>query len=101
MKELTIEQKAKRYEYIEKCVRKFLEETIEEKQYDDRSARDIDILEWWIDQVDFNSDIIPRGLYLIFDKICKETYYDFMSIGECSLRGCKQEYEVFEKEIGG
>ena len=51
--------------------------------------------------VDFNDDIVPRGVYLLFDKILDENYGKYMSIGDISIDSYKQEYKEFEEKIGG
>jgi hypothetical protein len=100
MKQLTQEQKAKRYDYIEKAFLALLEERIEEKKIEERFISDADVVEGVMDKIDLNDDIIARGIYLIFDKICTENYLKFMSIGECVLKSYKEEYKKFEEEIG-
>lgn len=100
MKKLTQEQKAKRYDYIEKAVLDLLEKRIEDEKYNDPSLSVIDVLEEFMEKLDMNDDIVARGLYLICDKICKENYPKFMSIGDCVLPSLKEEYKKFEEEIG-
>lgn len=101
MKKLTQEQKAKRYDYLEKELLKFLEQNIADAKCDDADTKYENVLEEWIDRVDVNSDIVPRGIYLLFDKILDENYGNYMSIGNIIIESYRQEYKEFEKKIGG
>lgn len=102
MRKLTLEQKAKRYDYLEKSILDFLEKHIADYKYDvGDDAPYVDVLEEWIDHVDSNDDIVPRGVYLLFDKILDENYGKYMSIGNISIDSYKQEYKEFEEKIGG
>lgn len=101
MKKLTIEQKAKRYDYLVNELITFLDQHIEDEKYDDSDTKYVEVLEEWIDHVDFNDDLIPHGIYLLFDKILDENYGKFLSIGNISIKSVRDEYKEFEKKIGG
>lgn len=101
MTKLTQEQKAKRYDYIENAILSFLEEKIENAKYDDPSVRRVDVAEKWIDRIDFHGDIIPREVYLIFDKILDEHFDKFIPLSACIIESIKKEYKEFEEKIGG
>lgn len=102
MKELTLEQKAKRYDYLEKSILDFLEKNIADYKYDEGDdAPYVNVLEEWMDKADLNSDIVPRGVYLLFDKILDENYGKYMSIGNIIIESYRKEYKEFEKKIGG
>ena len=100
MKKLTTEQKAKRYDFLEKELLTFLEQQIADEKYDDSDTKYEDVLEEWIDHIDFNNDLIPHGIYLLFDKILSENYEKFLSIGNISIKSVRDEYKEFEKKIG-
>lgn len=107
MTKLTLEQKAKRYDYLEKELLTFLEQQIADAKYDDSHTKYVDVLEEWIDHVDFHNDIVPRGIYLLFDKILDENYGKyisngkFLSVADIGLKNISKEYKAFEKKIGG
>ena len=97
MKKLTLEQKAKRYDYFEKSILDFLDKKIEDYKYDEGDdAPAIDVVDGWMDKVDFNDDVIPYSLYMLFDKIMDEEFYTYHSFAKKS-----KEYKEFEKKIGG
>jgi len=96
MKKLTTEQKAKRYEYLERAILEFLDKKIEDYKYDEGdNAPAIDVVDNWMDKVDFNDDVIPYSLYMLFDKIMDEEFYTYHSFAKD-----RKEYKQFEQQIG-
>lgn len=94
---LTLEQKAKRYDYLENALYNFLEQKIADSKYNGEDLTEADVVENWLNEVDVNADIIPHELYLLFDKICDENYPDFISSRNYPLT--KPEYLQFEQKI--
>lgn len=101
MRKLTLEQKAKRYDYFEKAILGFLEKHIEEEQYNDSDISRTNVVEEWMDNLDYQNDLVPHGVYLLCDKICDEHFSKFLSIGDCCLKDLQKEYKEFEAKIGG
>ncbi|MBR2578875.1 MAG: hypothetical protein IKE41_01895 [Clostridia bacterium] len=98
-KELTIEQKAKRYDYFEKVLIEFLERRIDDSKYNESEHDTNDYLQDWISQID-DSDLLPDGVYMLLDKILDENYGCFVSMKNTFFEYLKNRYFKFEKEIG-
>ena len=101
---LTQEQKAKRYDYLESCIFEFLQDKAQDEKAVDSTVRTIDVVNKWLDKVDLNDDIIPQGIYFLLDKILKESYDGYVSMKSCLDIMQKSEqlkYMNFEKKIGG
>ena len=100
MKKLTLEQKAKRYDYLEKVLLKKIQDMVDDsEQYGDG--------DWWIDVDKFMDDVdnaVPKGVFYLLDKIVGESYSEFYSmesfISSCEIELFKKEYESFLREIG-
>ena len=107
-KELTIEQKAKRYEYLEDVILAFLDEKIENYKYDNGyDVPAINAVNDWMNEVDVNDDVVPDGLYMLFDKIMDENFGSYISMknwvlkSKCVRDEYKQKYQKFVEKIGG
>lgn len=102
MKKLSMEQKAKRYEYIEKAFLERIDEEIESNasMYGEESSV-IEAVENYMDAVNRRDDIIPKKIFYILDKICDEEFYSYVSLKSCKYdKKTVEEYAEFEKEIG-
>ena len=102
MKELSIEQKAKRYEYIENAFLERIDEEIESNasMYGEESSA-IDAVENYMDAVNRHDDIIPKKIFYILDKICDEEFYSYVSLKSCKYdKKTVEEYAEFDTAIG-
>lgn len=101
MKKLTLEQKAKRYEYLEDILLEALDEKIENKESDETVANVVD------KELNKLEDYIPHKMMFLFDRICDENFGTYVSMRNFVLNNkavfdeYKQEYKQFEKKIGG
>lgn len=102
MKKLSMEQKAKRYEYIEKAFLEIIDAQIESNasMYGEEASA-IDAVENYMDAVNSRDDIIPKKIFYMLDKICDEEFYSYVSLKSCKYdKKTVEEYSEFEKEIG-
>jgi hypothetical protein len=103
MKNLTMEQKAKRYEWFEQAVLAKLDERIESTNYnlcDEEKLACDDIADRWIDDIESSNADIPTEIIYLMDKIFDEDMTYYHSIGRCHHEETRQKYSKFEKAIG-
>lgn len=105
-KKLTIEQKAKRYEWFENALLELLDNRIEDRLFDEQLMSDEEktpihqIVEEWYDKVDYHADLINDKMKFLFDRICDENFNNFCSIKGITYNGLNKVYDEFLKEIG-
>lgn len=98
---LTQKQKALRYEYIEKAILKFLDEKIDSvrsNESEEEYTPVANIVEEWIDDIDRNDNIIPKQLFLLFDRICDENFFTYDSYKNVSY--FNKQFDEMNKQIG-
>ena len=98
---LTQKQKALRYDYLEKAILEFLDEKIEsvrENELESEYTPVSEIVDRWMEDVDRYDNVIPKKLFLLFDKICNENFFTYVSYGSTPNRA--KEFDEMNKEIG-
>ena len=98
--ELTQEQKAKRYDVLEKALYDFLLRKIADAKYDDSEVKTYQVLDEWMSNVDC-SDLLPEDVYQLFDVILDEGFENYYGERASTLPYLKKKYQEFQKKIGG
>ena len=100
MTQLTTEQKAKRYEVLEKALLDFWEQKIADAQYDDHQITRERVMYDWMYDVD-GSSLLPEDAYYLFDTILNEHFDNYYGESVNTISFLKEKYQNFQKRIGG
>lgn len=99
-RKLTQKQKALRYDYIEKAILELLDNKIdnvrenESKSYTPAS----DIVDSWMEDVDRYDNVIPKKLFCLFDRVCNENFFTYVSYD--NLSDYAEMFGEMNEEIG-
>lgn len=95
---LTVEQKAKRYDVLQDSLLEFLEKKIADAKYDNSEMTTEYVLDDWMDEVDMTA-LLPQDLYRLFDVILDEQYMKYRGLGSYPNEELQREHKEFMKKI--